>query len=273
MNKAKIAVITWIFGIDNLESLFYKIKETGFDAVQFCGDYRKHKATDVVEIAKKYNIDILTYDPICYKPFKNEKLNLQDAVKHYTDVIQYAKSIGTQVATIQGISYWTKDIKEYEDAMQFIIEAVRQLDNVAQKFNITLTYEACNHYELPWVQTADELLRIHNESQAKNLFLVLDSFHMNICETDMQQPIKKIGSLLHSYHISDSGRGGIGTGHIDYIAQYNTLQEIHFNGYVFFEFVLPEIRPYKYPMNEKQMEEFVFQCKRSIRIWKAIVEE
>ncbi len=273
MKNAKIAVVTWIFGIDNLDTLFRKIKETGFDGVQFSGDYRKHNATKVIEIAKKYNISLLTYDPACYKPFEDERLNLQDAVRHFTDVIIYAKSIGAPVATIQGLSYWTKEIKDYEEAMQFIIEAVSQLDKVAQEQHITITYEACNHYELPCVQTASELLRIHRESKAKNLMLVLDSFHMNIGEPNMQDAILKTGKLLHSYHISDSGRGGIGTGHIDYVAQYKALKQINFTGYVFFEFVLPEIRPNKFPLNEKQLDLLVMQCKQSMQIWKSIMEE
>lgn len=109
---------------------------------------------------------------------------------------------------LQGLSNWTKAIVAYQEAMAFIIEVVRRLDQVAAQHHIMMTYEACCHYELPWVQTADELLRIYNESGAKNLKLVLDSFHMNIAETDMLEPIRKIGNLLDSYHISDSGRGG-----------------------------------------------------------------
>ncbi|WP_157501570.1 sugar phosphate isomerase/epimerase family protein [Echinicola vietnamensis] len=272
MKKAKIAVITWTYGIDDLETLFAKIKETGFEAVQFSGNYRVHRANDVVATAQKYDIEILSYDPMSFKPFDDEKLTLKDAVKHYSDVIEYAKAIGAPMATLQGLSYWTKEISDYEKAIQFIIEAVRQLDKVAQNLNITLTYEACNQYEIPWVQTADELLRIHSESNAKKLLLVLDSFHMNICETDMLSPLRKIGKLLHSYHVSDSGRSGIGSGHIDYVAQYKVLQEIGFDGYVFFEFVLPEIRPYKLPMNEKQMEKSIQQNKYSIQLWNAIAE-
>tara|TARA_R110000868_G_C10965146_1_gene769009 strand:+ start:2059 stop:2880 length:822 start_codon:yes stop_codon:yes gene_type:complete len=272
MKKAKIAVITWTYGIEDLETLFSTIRATGFEAVQFCGDHKTYHPTDVVAKAQKYGIEILTFDPTNYKPDESENPTLENAVKHYTEILGFAKAIGTPVATLQGISVWTKDIKDYEKAMQFIIEAVRRLDKVAQNLHIALTYEACNQYEIPWVQTADELLRIYRESQAKNLLLVLDSFHMNICETDMLSPLRKIGKLLHSYHVSDSGRGGIGTGHIDYVAQYKVLQEIGFDGYVFFEFVLPEIRPYKLPMNEKQMEQFIQQNKYSIQLWNAIAE-
>lgn len=270
MRKAKIAVISWTYGLDDLETLFFSIRDTGFNAVQFCGDHKKYDPAAVVATAKKYEVDILAYDPMNYKPAEGETLTLPNAVKHYTEVIRYAHAIGAPVATLQGLSYWTKGIKSYAEARSFIIEAVRQLAARAQKLGLTVTYEACNHYELPWIQTADELLHLHREAKADNLKLVLDSFHMNITETDMQEAIRKTGKLLYSYHVSDSGRGGIGTGHIDYVAQAKVLKEIGFDGYVFFEFVLPEVRPYKYPMNQRQTEEFIRQNKYSIQIWNAI---
>ncbi|TRZ43989.1 sugar phosphate isomerase/epimerase family protein [Robertkochia solimangrovi] len=271
-NKPKVGVITWTYGIKDLETLFSSIKSTGFEAIQFSGDHKFYDPVTVVTLAKKYELDIRVYDPMNYKPCNEEQFTLKDCVSHYQEIIAFAVAIGAPVVTLQGISYWTKEIGNYEKAMDFIIEAVRQLDLIAQNEQITLSYEACNHYELPWVQTAEELLRIYRESKAKNLLLVLDSFHMNICESDMHSPLLKIGDLLHSYHISDSGRGGIGTGHIDYTEQYRTLKEIGFEGYVFFEFVLPEIRPYKYPMNKEQMQEFLGQCRRSLTLWTSIIK-
>lgn len=268
--KAKIAVITWTYGIDDLNELFAKIKETGFDAVQFCSDLDQYKAADVVKFASQYGIKILGYDPGASKPPTGVQPTIENAVTYFTHIIEFAKAIGSPMACLQGLSNWTKDIKEYEEAMKFIIEVTRRLDKIADQHNIMLTYEACCHYELPWVQTADELLRIHRESGAKNLKLVLDSFHMNIAETDMLEPIRKIGNLLDSYHVSDSGRGGIGTGHIDYVAQYKVMKETGFDGYVYFEIVIPECRPYKLPMNERQMAEFIKQNQYSIRMWNAI---
>lgn len=269
-NNPKIAVITWTYGIKDLNNLFKKIKETGFDAVQFCSDLDEYKPADVVKFASQHGIRILGYDPGASKPPTGVNPTVENAVVYFTRTIEFAKAIGSPMSCLQGLSNWTKDIKDYEEAMKFIIEVTRRIDKVAGQHNILLTYEACCHYELPWVQTADELLRIHHESGAKNLKLVLDSFHMNIAETDMLEPIRKIGKLLDSYHVSDSGRGGIGTGHIDYIAQYKAMKETGFDGYVYFEIVIPECRPYKLPMNERQMAEFIKQNQYSIRMWNAI---
>ena len=271
--KMKLATISWTFGLDDLDKLFSKVKEIGFEGLQFCGDFEKYPASEVVAKAKEYEIELVSYDPLNCKPDNKEEATLEKSVAFYKKVIDYADALGVPMTTLQGLSFWTINKPDYEDAMQQIIEAVRHLDKYAAEKDILLTYEACCHYETTWVQTADELLRIHKESKVKNVKLVLDSFHMNIGEKDMISPIKDIGGdLLYSYHVSDSGRGGIGTGHIDYISQFKALQEVGFDDLLCFEIVIPECRPYKLPMNDRQMKEFVKQSKYSLKVWKAMMK-
>lgn len=270
--NARIAVITWTYGIDDPDELFRRIKATGFDYVQYCGDFRTQDAGAVARAASLHGIGILSYDPPgTIQPPTAADATVDKAVEHFAETFRFARDIGAGMATLQGLSSWTVFIEDYEEAMRFIIEATRRLDPIAARLGLVMTYEACCHYELPWVQTADELLRIHRESGAQHLQLVLDSFHMNIAETDMLEPLRKIGPLLHSYHVSDSGRGGIGTGHIDFVAQYNAMKAFGFDGFVFFELVTAECRPSKLPMNERQMAEFIRQNQYSIRMWNAIV--
>ena len=268
----KLAAISWTFGLDNLDELFEKVSSIGYNGLQFCGDFKKYSASEVLAAAKKYDVEVTSYDPINCKPESDKEATLENSVAFYKKVIDYAAELGVPMATLQGLSFWTINEKDYEKAMLQIIEAVRQLNDYGKQKNILLTYEACCHYETTWVQTADELIRIKEEAKADNVKLVLDSFHMNIGEKDMLEPIRKIGGdALYSYHVSDSGRGGIGTGHIDYIAQYNVLKEIGFDDLLCFEIVIPECRPYKLPMNEAQMAEFTKQSKNSLNFWKALM--
>ena len=274
MVNMKLAAISWTFGLEDLDELFEKVNSIGYNALQFCGDFKKYSASEVLAVAKKYEVEITSYDPINCKPESDEQATLENSVAFYKKVIDYAEELGAPMATLQGLSFWTINEKDYEKAMLQIIEAVRQLNDYGKQKNILLTYEACCHYETTWVQTADELIRIKEEADADNVKLVLDSFHMNIGEKDMLEPIRKIGGdALYSYHVSDSGRGGIGTGHIDYIAQYNVLKEIGFDDLLCFEIVIPECRPYKLPMNKEQMAEFTRQSKKSLNFWKTMMEE
>ncbi|MFI2744277.1 sugar phosphate isomerase/epimerase family protein [Zhouia sp. PK063] len=270
----QLAAISWTFGLEDLNDLFYNVKEIGYTSLQFCGDFEKYDATAVVAISKEYGVALTCYDPLNCKPKTATDATLQKSVVFYKKVIDYAVAIGAPICTLQGLSFWTKNQPNYDAALQQISEAVLQLSDYAKVKNMLLSYEACNHYEVPQGQTAEELLRIYNGAgRPKNVKLVLDSFHMNITEKDMVNPIKKLGEkLLCSYHVSDSGRGGIGTGSIDYLIQFKTLKQIGFDGLVCFEIVLPECRPNKLPMNEAQLEKFKQQSKNSLTIWQGFMK-
>lgn len=271
--KMTLATISWTFGLDDLDELFSKVKEIGYEALQFCGDFRTYKAEDVISKSKEYGIKLTSYDPLNSKPDNDEDATLENSVAFYKQVIDYAVALSVPMSTLQGLSFWTKNQPSYDKALAQIAEAVKLLSEYAKDKDILLSYEACCHYEVPQVQNSEELLWIYkNAGSPKNVKLVLDSFHMNINEKDMISPIKNIGGdLLYSYHVSDSGRGGIGTGRIDYQAQFNALKEVGFNDLLCFEIVIAECRPYKLPMNEEQMAEFVKQSKYSLNIWKAMM--
>ncbi|UII25954.1 sugar phosphate isomerase/epimerase [Fulvivirga maritima] len=265
----KLGTVSWTFGIEDLEELFKTVKSLGYEAIQFCGDFRTYPAPQVAEIAEKYEIEITGYDIINCQPRNETDATLAHSVSFYKQVINYASQIGTDMVTVQGLSFWTTDAQNYQEAFDQIVEAVRQLANYAAEKDITLTYEACNHYEVPWIHTAEELIKLKRESAADNLKLVLDSFHMNINEKDAEASIEKVGvNDLFSYHVSDSGRGGIGTGHINFKAHYDKLKAIGFDGLICFEIVVPECRPDKLPMNDAQMDEFLQQHQHSLATWK-----
>lgn len=263
MNR-KPAVITWTYAIDNVEQLFRCIKSNGFDTIQYCGDHSKFTPESVMLSACKNNLQIISYDSENFLPENQKNLSIDSCVKHFTGIIYYAHQIKAPMVTLQGIAAWTREINNYKRALDFVSECIKQLEPMATRYNIVMTFEACNHYELPCVHNVDDLIYVKNKSGVEQLRFVLDSFHMNINEVDSDLAIRKAGSNLHSFHISDSGRGGIGTGHIDFLKHLKTLREINFNGNLFFEFVLPEIVPKKLPMSPVLLEKLLCQYKNSL---------
>lgn len=104
-------------------------------------------------------------------------------------------------------------------------------------------YEVCNHYEVPLIHTAAQCRQLLAEMDSDNVRMILDSFHMNIDEPDPLQALRGHGAFTAIYHISDSGRGGIGTGHIDVKAQHEALVAGGFSGAVATELVPEHLAP------------------------------
>lgn len=264
------AAISWTFGLEDLESLFEKVQALGFSAIQYCGDFEKHSAQEVLQMSEKYQIEIVGYDPFNCKPKNPKDSTLEKSVAFYKKVIDYTVELECGMATLQGLSFWTGNQDSYEKSVQQVISAVAMLDEYASEKGILLTYEACNHYETPCLHTYAELVRVIKDSKAKQVKVVLDTFHMNINEPNPEETLRNMDpDLFYSYHVSDSGRGGIGTGHVDFKKQHEILKEKGFDGLVCFEVVAPECRPDKFPMNQSQMELFSKQVADSLSKWKS----
>ena len=53
LKAMKLATVSWTFGIDDLDKLFKSARDIGFNGMQFCGDFNKYEAEDVLEASKK----------------------------------------------------------------------------------------------------------------------------------------------------------------------------------------------------------------------------
>lgn len=266
----KLAAVSWTFGLEDLDDLFSTADSIGFKAMQYCGSFNTYSADEVLKTAQKYSIELVGYDPFDCRPAKSEEATLDQSVDFYRKVIDYTVQLKAPATTIQGLSLWTINQPTRTKAFNQIIEAVKQLNDYAKSKGVVLTYEACNHYETPCINSVKELLKLLQKSRADTVKIVVDAFHMNI---DEQDPLASLGcldkDLLYSYHVSDSGRGGIGTGHTDFKAQYKSLHQIGFDGLVCFEFVIEECRPERLPMNSSQMKEYIRQTRDSLKQWKS----
>jgi D-psicose/D-tagatose/L-ribulose 3-epimerase len=65
--------------------------------------------------------------------------------------------------------------------------------------------------------------------------LHLDTYHMNIEEPDMWQPVLGGRSALSYVHIGESHRGYLGTGSVDFDGFFRALDHIDFSGPIVFE--------------------------------------
>jgi D-psicose/D-tagatose/L-ribulose 3-epimerase len=100
---------------------------------------------------------------------------------------------------------------------------------------ITLGLEVCNRYETNVVNTARQALALADDIGEDNVFLHLDTYHMNIEEDDLVRPVREVGERLGYVHIGENHRGYLGSGHLDFTAFFHALRDINYTGPVTFE--------------------------------------
>jgi len=122
-------------------------------------------------------------------------------------------------------------------SMDFLVEALKRCCSVAEASGVCLALEPLNRYETDLIHTAADGLALIEQVGAKNLGLLLDTFHMNIEERSIEQSIRRCGPHLFHFHVADSNRWHPGAGHLDFASILETLRDIGYEGFVSGEFM------------------------------------
>ncbi|GAB3252962.1 sugar phosphate isomerase/epimerase family protein [Kineosporia babensis] len=116
-----------------------------------------------------------------------------------------------------------------------VVGVLRDLAAQAAKDDVTLMLEICNRYETNVINTAHDALLLADDIGADNVKIHLDTYHMNIEETDMVRPVLEVGDRLGYVHIGENHRGYLGSGHIDFTGFFHALADIDYTGPITFE--------------------------------------
>lgn len=107
----------------------------------------------------------------------------------------------------------------------------------AESLGITVSLEVVNRYEQNLFNTALGALEFVQEVGVDALKVHLDTYHMNIEESDMFLPVldaAKAGRLGY-VHIGESHRGYLGTGTVDFDGFFRALHHVGYDGPITFE--------------------------------------
>lgn len=114
-------------------------------------------------------------------------------------------------------------------------DALERMADFALRKGVTLGLEVVNRYESNQLNTALQALEMLERVDAPNVVVHLDTYHMNIEESDFMQPVLACGRRLGYVHVGESNRGYLGSGTIDFAQFFHALAAIDYQGVVTFE--------------------------------------
>jgi D-psicose/D-tagatose/L-ribulose 3-epimerase len=115
------------------------------------------------------------------------------------------------------------------------VDAIRSLAGRASSLGIRLSLEVVNRYESNLINTGRQALEFLKEVDRPDVSVHLDTYHMNIEESDLFQPVLDVGDRLGYLHIGESHRGYLGTGSVDFGSAFRAVDRIHYAGPIVFE--------------------------------------
>ena len=115
------------------------------------------------------------------------------------------------------------------------IRVLKRVTRRAADSGVILGLEVVNRYETNLLNTADDALAFVAEVDEPGIGLHLDTYHMNIEENDMSEPVRRCGEKLVYVHVGESHRGYLGSGSVDFSTFFKALEEIGYDGTITFE--------------------------------------
>ncbi|UQB69855.1 sugar phosphate isomerase/epimerase family protein [Epilithonimonas zeae] len=117
-----------------------------------------------------------------------------------------------------------------EKETEIIVKVWSKVADYAKEKGVKIGIEPINRYESYVCNTAENVLDLIKKTDKDNLFLHLDTFHMNIEENNFYDPIILAGKKLKHVHITESHRGMLGEGTVNWKEFFRALKEINFEG-------------------------------------------
>lgn len=123
------------------------------------------------------------------------------------------------------------------ESMDHLINCLQECAKAASDEGVRLAFEPINRYETDLVHTVDEGLALIRQVDSSSLGLLLDTFHMNIEEADIEESILRAGGNLFHFHVADSNRWYPGAGHLDFRSILEALISTGYLGWISGEFL------------------------------------
>ena len=241
MNKFGVHAMVWSgsWGAQESEYAISSTKEAGYDIIELPAF--DPASMDVAAIAKAleaneieptcslglgFDNDINSEDP---ESVARGEATLDNALSFIRDL--GGKYLGGVVFSALGPYDHMPSQKARENSQA----VMTRLAEKAKASDIRVGLEFVNRYETNLLNTSAQTVEYIKETGSDNLVVHLDSYHMNIEETDFREPGFDAGDLLGYGHIGENHRGYLGQGHIDFPQLFQALVDAKYDGVITFE--------------------------------------
>jgi len=236
MNNIKFgcSLLSWVLPNWELSAGKYAIEQTAkhqFDVLEILlPPYHDFEAKEVKKELKKNNLDVVCSFNLpqnAHIPaYPKESLELIKKAISQTAILE-TNFLGGVLHS--GLGYFSGNTITDEEK-NIIIETWQEASSFASQYGISIAIEPINRYESYVCNTAENVLDLINKTNCNNLFVHLDTFHMNIEENNFHDPILLAGDKLKHIHMTESHRGMLGEGTVNWDELFSALNKINFNG-------------------------------------------
>ncbi|HEY4653616.1 MAG TPA: sugar phosphate isomerase/epimerase [Cyclobacteriaceae bacterium] len=249
--NVKYGVSTWLwtspFKTESIKVLFPKIANMGFDVVEIAVE--EPSLIDIKAVKKELQQHNLK-GIICGAFGPTRDLTNEDAAVH-RNCFSYIESClefcveldtpffgGPMYSAVGKARMLPPDKRKAE--WDLAVKNLRTVCEMASSRGLQIALEPLNRFESDLVNNVDDVSRLIADIDHPAAKILLDGFHMNIEEKDIEQAIAQAGSKLIHMQVSENYRGTPGTGQTRWDAYRRGLESANYSGTVTIESFTPD---------------------------------
>lgn len=167
-------------------------------------------------------------------------------IRYIKELVDFAARIGAKVVAGPLYSAVGKARQVSEDekkqAWDWAEQNLRQCARYAADNGISLGIEPLNRFETDLINTVDQGLELIGRIGEDNVGFLLDTFHMNIEESDIPAAIRKAKGRIFDLHTCANTRGVPGEDNFDWKAIASALKDAGYDRYCLIESFTPDCK-------------------------------
>lgn len=227
---------------DTLQAKWDFARSAGYDAIELRGKGDFHFRDRLPELRRAL-ADGVVMPTVCvdmlhfFGAFDAElRRDAVEQMKSQLSVIAELGGRGAQTPASYGM--FSRRLPPFEpprseaEDREVLLAGLAELGEHARAEGVVLFLEPLNRYEDHMVNRLEQAVDLIREVGLDSVRIGIDSYHMNIEETDPSAAIVAAAPYIGHAQVSDSNRFQPGAGHLDWPAWLGALQATGYDGYL-----------------------------------------
>lgn len=223
-----------------------RLKDLGYQGVEFNLTQPAGFEIDALcKLVESINLPVVSFltganyfsEGLCLSsPNPDVRRRAVERLKSYT---QIAAQFGALIVVGQ-MQGFLSDEPDQRVGEARVEASMREVVAAAEQHGTTIVFEPVNHLQAGFHNTLSDVMALAVRINSPRFKPMLDTFHINIEEQSMTEPIFRAKHNLGHFHLCESNGSLLGSGHLDFKPIFAALDSIAYAGCV-------SIKVYRHP--------------------------
>lgn len=220
--------------------LFFELKRMGFDGVEipiFEGDEEHYRAMGRAIKEAGLLCSVVTITSTETDPSSSCEDVREAAEKYLQRIVDLTVALGSNLMVGPFYAAHGNFVKEgtLEESRERSAAVLKRVSRYAREKGVTLSLEFLNRFETMLLNTTQQSAEFLQRINEPNIGILYDTHHANIEEKSITDAFANHSQDINHIHFSESNRGILSEGQVDWQTTCQQLEKINFQGMISIE--------------------------------------